>query len=116
MRLELKTSVYKDIPVIKVLGDVDHYTRNGLERTVNETLGAEGKRIALDLFDCPFMDSTGVSILFGLTRRVYPDGLLAIIGAAHNVLRVLDLVGIAQRANVHILSSLEELDGYLTAP
>ena len=116
MNLELETSVYKDIPVIKILGDVDHYTRPWFEFTVNETLGTEGTRIALDLLDCPFMDSAGVSILLGLIRRVNPGGLLAIIGADRNVLRVLDVVGITQWANVYMLSSLDELDGCLAVP
>jgi len=114
--MKLETSVYKDIPVIKILGDLDYYTRPWLERTVNETLGAEGTRIAFDLLDCPFMDSAGVTILLGLTRRVNPGGLLAIIGADRDVLRILDVVGIAQWANVYMLPSLDELDGYLTAP
>ena len=113
--MELETSVYKDIPVIKILGDVDYYTSPWLERTVNETLGAEGTRIALDLFDCPFMDSADVSILLGLTRRVNPGGLLAIIGADRDMLRILDVLGIAQRAKVCMLPSLDELDAYLTA-
>ena len=106
--MKLETSVLGDTPVVKILGDVDHFSRPSLADAVKRALDGGGTHIAFDLSDCPYMDSAGIGILLGLLQRMTKDGLLTIIAADGHLLHIFEMVGLTLSANARFLSSLKE--------
>lgn len=81
--------------IVAVEGDLDLASAPQLKATLNELLrGGEG-RIVLDFSRVPFMDSTALSALIGVHRRLAPDERIAVAEAHPQVLRVFELSGLA---------------------
>jgi anti-anti-sigma factor len=80
--MNLETSVYGDLPVIKILGEVGHYSGPTLADTMDRTVSAGFAHVALDLSDCPYMDSAGIGTL--LSRPSMSASIsVALIGHEH---------------------------------
>jgi anti-anti-sigma factor len=106
--MEVSESCYLGVPVVEVRGEVDHATCNDLEETCIRALG-KGNKVALDLGDCPYMDSGGISVLLSLLKRVRPEGAVAVISPDPNLLRILEMVGLTLDQSFRVLSSKDEL-------
>lgn len=106
--MEVIESCYLGVPIVEVRGEVDHATSNALEEVCNRALG-EGNKMALDLGDCPYMDSGGISVLLSLLKRVRTEGALAVISPDPNLLRVLEIVGLTLDRSFRVLASRDEL-------
>lgn len=82
--------------VIVVLeGDLDVISAPWLKDKLTELLAAGSGRLALDFGEVPFMDSTALSVLIGVQRRLGPDERLAIADIRPEVLRVFELSGLS---------------------
>lgn len=81
--------------VVLVEGELDLVSAPQLKDELTKLLhGSEG-RLVLDLDGVPFMDSTALSVLVGVQRRLGPDQRMAIATARPEVLRVFELSGLA---------------------
>jgi anti-sigma B factor antagonist len=86
--------------VVAVDGELDLATAPDLKRTLCELLSNGRSRLVLDLSQASFVDSTGLSVLVGVHRRLAPDERLAIAGAHERVLDVLERSGLAATLRV----------------
>ena len=86
--LEASTSV------IAVQGDLDLATAPRLKRTLLNLLQTGSSRLVIDLSHTTFVDSTALSVLVGVTRRLDPDAGLAIVCAQPSVLKIFELAGL----------------------
>jgi anti-anti-sigma factor len=106
--MELSESRYLEVPLLEVHGEVDHAAGETLRAASGRALGEEN-RIALDLKDCPYMDSGGLSVLLSLLSRVRPSGVLAVIAPDPDLRRIFEIVGLTRDSSFFVLSSTDEL-------
>jgi anti-sigma B factor antagonist len=79
--------------VISAEGELDLSTAPRLQSIVNDSLERDGGRLIVDLSLTTFIDSTGLSVLLAATRRLDPDGPLAIVCTHDNVLKIFEFSG-----------------------
>jgi len=79
--------------VIMIDGDLDLASAPELKRTLSDLLRAGRSQLVLDFSRMPFMDSTALSVIVAIHRRLGPDDRLAIAGAGADVLRMFKLTG-----------------------
>lgn len=106
--MEVSEYCYLGVPVVEVRGEVDHSTCDDFVEICIRALGT-GKKVALDLADCPYMDSGGISVLLSLLKLVRPEGAVAVISPDSNLLRILEMVGLTLDRSFRVLSSRDEL-------
>ena len=101
------------IPLLRIVGDVDHSGSSIFDDAVQRALALEKGRLFLDLSDCLYIDSGGLgAILYALKGR--QDRLwLGVIGPDANILRLFTLVGLADDPSLQIFSSVDEARAYL---
>jgi len=59
-----------DVTVVSVAGELDVSTARALETAVEEACNAQPNELLFDLSELRFMDSAGIAVLLGATRRV----------------------------------------------
>jgi len=90
--------------VISVAGDVDVLTSDSFRETIARAEeGAE--RVVISLLDCPYLDSTGLTVLVAAQRRLGAR-LAVVVANEGNVRKIVDIASLAQF--IHIVPSLEE--------
>lgn len=88
-------------------GELDAYTGPELREELAAAAEAGKKWLLLDMSAVQYIDSVGLGILVGATKRVTEKrGDVAVIGPRPNVLRVFEVSGTRELLNV--VESLEE--------
>lgn len=109
MHLALSTRLLGDRAVVSVSGEIDLETASQLGEHALDALRSVSPRIALDITDVTFIDSTGLKVLVTIERRAQlAGGSFVLVGATRAVLRILALTGLDQVFTLH--GSIEELD------
>jgi len=80
--------------IISVEGELDLATAPSLKQMLVDSLHAGNSRLVVDLSLVNFMDSTALSVLVGVTRRLSADARLAIVCTRLNVLRIFEFSGL----------------------
>jgi anti-anti-sigma factor len=104
------------IPLLSLAGDFDHASVSSFTEEAEEALGKDGTRLLLQLTDCPYIDSGGISCLLSSLRRVRDQGWLGVIAPGPDVLRLLHLVGLTSDPSFRVFSGLDDVQAYLHAP
>lgn len=101
MSISVTTSEAGEVHVVHVSGEID-VTSATVLRDALEALIADGRRrLALDLSDVTFLDSTGLGILVGRLKRLARHGGTMTVAASHErVLRVFDITGLNQLLDI----------------
>ena len=81
--------------VVAVDGELDLAAAPELKRTLCELLRDGRGRLVLDFSRASFVDSTALSVLVGINRRLAADERLAIAGAEEGILSILELSGLS---------------------
>jgi anti-sigma B factor antagonist len=81
--------------IVELHGELDLWSSPQLKRTLCELLDAGKNRLVLDLAAVRFMDSTALGVLVGIDRRLASDERLALAQPSREVLRVLEMSGVA---------------------
>ena len=80
--------------VLSVAGELDMHTSAAMERLDALTVG-DAPKVAVDLSDVPFMDSSSLGLLVSNFKRLRErGGDLAIVGVAGSPQKVLSITGI----------------------
>lgn len=99
-------------PVVTVGGDIDALTVAALETHVDLLLEADSvRRLVLDLSAVEFVDSSGLSLLVRVHKRLLASGgTLVVVVTSTSVRRVLEVTGLAD-----VLDLQPSLDAALAA-
>ena len=80
---------------VYVEGDLDLFGAPAVRTAIAERLEAGVTAIVIDLSDCGFIDSVGLSLLLtSLERCVSAGGSFEVIGARESALRLFETVGV----------------------
>jgi anti-anti-sigma factor len=93
----------EDVVVVKLTGELDIAAAEPMGRQIAESVPSTARGVVIDMTRLEFMDSSGVSMLFGLARRVGSrrQELRVVALPGHPVARVLDIVEFDRAAPVH---------------
>jgi anti-sigma B factor antagonist len=103
IELEIETRTENGWTVITAAGELDLYTAPKLRDEVLAIIDGGVDRIAIDLNDVGFIDSTGLGILVACLKRVRErDGRMVLIAPEASPLRrLLSLTGLEQVLPTH---------------
>ena len=96
--------------MIIVEGDLDHSSKQLVLDAVSDIFqGAyPPQNLLVDLTDCAFLDSGGLSVLLSALGQLPAGGWLGIIGASAGTNRVLEYTGFLDHEKVRFFSSLSD--------
>jgi anti-sigma B factor antagonist len=84
-----------DLHTVSVIGELDQATAPQLRSALGDALGVQSTPVLVDLTDCGFIDSTGLSLLVEAKRRLAEDDRqFAVCCPDADVRRLLELTGI----------------------
>ncbi|MGQ0678157.1 MAG: STAS domain-containing protein [Actinomycetota bacterium] len=93
--MEIGSSTVDDWTILKLDGEVDIYTAGKLRDAVNQTVEEGRFRLAFDLSDMEFMDSSGLGVLIAALKRVKEhEGELVLLSPRDQMRRILSLTGL----------------------
>lgn len=98
--------------IIKVIGELDHHTAEYVRQKIDsELLKSTTKNIVFDFSELSFMDSSGIGVIIGRYKNVRKlNGRAAVVNAADQIIRILDMSGILK-----IIPVYKSLDDAITA-
>ena len=88
--------------VVSVAGEIDLFTGPKFRAAVLGALDAGAAELIVDLSECGFMDSTGITILVGANERLnHSSKPVAVVTNDPNVLQVLQITGVDAILGLH---------------
>jgi len=106
--MEVFETSLSGIPLLRVTGEVDHFTSPDIDKAAQKALSLDNSRLLLDLTDCPYLDSGGLGVLLSLMRDIRAWGWLGVIGANRNLLHLFEIVGLLTEPAFHVCATGEE--------
>ncbi|MFH0916615.1 MAG: STAS domain-containing protein [bacterium] len=103
----IETSLH-GVPLLRVVGEVDHAIGFQLAEAAQRAMSSAGAHLLLDLELCPYLDSSGLNVIFGLVERTGPGGWVGVIHCSRMVLRLLELVGLTTSDSFRVFQSTDE--------
>ena len=103
VHVEIEERDGDDVIVARLTGELDIAGAEATGRRIAEAVPSSARGVVVDMTDLDFLDSSGVSMLFGLARRVGSrrQELRVVAPAGRPVARVLDIVEFDRAAPVH---------------
>jgi anti-sigma B factor antagonist len=105
-----------DIKCFNLRGELDHATAPQLRGSLDEAIDQGGRSFLIDLSDCSFIDSTGLSVIVHARSRVLDEdgtGRFEICCPDSQIRRLLEITGIDRAFGVH--QTRDEARSALTA-
>ena len=100
-RFRVETASEGALRTLSVIGELDQGTAGELRAALTDTLDAEGG-VLIDLGECGFIDSTGLSLLVEAKRHLAEDGRpFAVCAPDADVRRLLELTGIDRAVGLY---------------
>lgn len=111
--MEVVQTSQSGVPLLRVIGEVDHFTAPALNAAAQSALATESSHLLLDLGECPYLDSGGIGVILTLLKAVRGKGWLGAIGCSHHLLRLLEIAGLTIDPAFRTFSSFEEASAFL---
>ena len=111
--MEVFQAFLSGIPLLRIVGDVDHFTAPALEAAAREALVLDNGHLLFDLSAVPYLDSAGAGLFLALDRDMDPRGWVGVIGANSNLLRIFEIVGLLGRPCFRVFARLEDASAVL---
>jgi anti-anti-sigma factor len=111
--MEVFQASLSGVPLVRVVGDIDHGNSAALDAAVKKSQGLDGHRLLLDLSACPYIDSGGLSVLLLVVRDLRSDGWLGIVTSNKNLLRLFEIVGLQSDPGIRLFHDLAGAKRYL---
>ncbi len=108
-------SALSGVPVLKPTGEVDHSNASFLKESVRRALAAGGQCLLIDLSDCPYFDSGGLSVLLSTVRELRGKGWLGVIAPNPNLIRLFEIVGLAATSDFRVFCDADQAMAALAA-
>lgn len=107
MDLTFKNATVGAWNVLSVAGELDMHTSPALQERLDALAAGEPPKVALDLSEVPFMDSSSLGMLVVYHKRLLErGGTLALIGVAGSPQKVLSITGIDRVIPVYSQASV----------
>jgi anti-anti-sigma factor len=110
--MEIREGSLLGVPLLAIKGEIDHSTAGEFDAAVQRNL-VLGKTLFLDMAECPYLDSGGLAVLLSLVRQARPAGCVGVIGPNSNLVRLLQIVGLANDTNFRVFTSLDEASAFV---
>ena len=116
MLIEVRPADGPDACVVQISGDIDILSAPELRDRIDDALRSGCRNVVLDLSAVSYADSSALSLLVWLDRRLGPlGGRLMLAGANRDITRILELSGLVQIASTvatspNVTAALEGLD------
>lgn len=97
--MELKVNVNCDDGTcsLEVVGEVDVSNADKLRDELTTLIEGKSKTVVLDLSKVPYIDSTGIGVLMGASRKATDLGItLQACGLQKNVMRIFEMLGVGE--------------------
>jgi anti-anti-sigma factor len=103
VHVEIEERKGDDVIVARLTGELDIAGAEVTGRRIAEAVPSSARGVVVDMTDLEFIDSSGVSMLFSLARRVGSrrQELRVVAPAGKPVARVLEIVEFERAAPVH---------------
>jgi anti-sigma B factor antagonist len=103
VHVEIEQREGDDVVVVRLTGELDIAGAEHTGRSIAEAVPSSARGVVVDMTDLEFIDSSGVSMLFALARRVGSrrQELRVVAPAGRPVARVLEIVEFDRAAPVH---------------
>jgi anti-sigma B factor antagonist len=93
-----------DTRAFKLRGELDHATAPELREPLENAIDEGGRSFLIDLSDCSFIDSTGLSVIVHARSRVMDErerGRFEICCPDAHIRRLLEITGIDRAFGIH---------------
>jgi len=88
--------------VVDVVGELDSYSAPRLEQELSCVLADEATGVVVDLSQCSFIDSTGLRVLVGTSKRLTSYvGPLVLVSSDRTLRKLLEVTGLAAVFETH---------------
>ena len=100
--------------VIAARGEIDLFTAPELKQVLSDAIEGGERRIAIDLSEVSFLDSTALGVLIGAVKRLRSrGGALAIVNTDSSIAKTFEITGLDQiftilPSRVEALSALDD--------
>jgi anti-anti-sigma factor len=103
VKVEIEQHQGDDVVVVRLTGELDISGADPTGQRIADAVPSSARGLVVDMSELDFIDSSGVSMLFGLARRVGSrrQELRVVAPAGKPVARVLDIVEFDRAAPVH---------------
>jgi len=106
---QYKVEEQNGVPVVKIVGSLDHYTISRFRSVITDLVGRGHKNVVLDLSQVDFMDSGGMScVIFGLKRLSEMGGRLFLARINPRITRKLEISGFTMMPDKLVLADSVE--------
>jgi anti-anti-sigma factor len=104
VQMQIEQREGEDVVVARLTGELDLAGAESVGRRIAEAVPSSARGVVVDMTELEFIDSSGVSMLFALARRVGSrrQELRVVAPAGKPVARVLDIVEFERAAPVHV--------------
>ncbi len=104
--MEIIETSLSGVPLLRVAGDIDHFTSLALDDAVQDALTLHGSHLLLDLSECPYLDSGGLGVILTALRKLRAKGWLGVIGGSPDLLRLFTISGLATEPEFRVFATL----------
>lgn len=95
--LDVDTWLDEDRLVVELVGELDVYSVPRLREALDQLPYEARRRIAVEVSQLDFLDSSGLGVLLGATKRARAfGGGLCLAGAQERVLKIFRITGLAR--------------------
>jgi anti-anti-sigma factor len=100
--MRINTQNYNDVTVIELQGEFDNDLADGLKATVTETVGAQRRRLILDMSNINFMDGQGLELLLWIHQYCRQNRVqLKLAGLDENCRKILEITRLKDEFDCH---------------
>ena len=83
--------------VIAARGEIDLFTAPELKQVITEVIENGERRVAIDLSEVSFLDSTALGVLIGAVKRLRSrGGALAVVNTDSSIAKTFEITGLDQ--------------------
>lgn len=95
MGLDIEIKKLKDVLLVRLCGELDHHTAEGVRQRIDQELQQElYPHVVLNLAELSFMDSSGLGVILGRYKQINErGGTLAVCSVNDSVRKLFELSG-----------------------
>ncbi len=100
--MRINTQNYNDVTVIELQGELDNDVADGLKATITENVGAQRRRLVLDMTNVNFIDGEGLELLLWIHQYCRQNRVqLKLAGLDENCVKILEITRLKDEFDCH---------------